>query len=265
VIFTAYLDESGTHGPNPTVIMAGYVGHAYQWRQFEKKLGRLQARDGFKIFHAKDFKAKTGEFSGWPDEKCQRLVNDLTALVKNELTDGFTIALERDVYLNDYRSPPIPKKLNLDSQYGVCFRACLAHMIDLMGKRQYRDRVHMVIEGGHPNVWDCKRIFDDIKSRLQRVGVDILASFTIENKVDCLPLMTADFLASVHSMIRTEMNSVGADYKDITPAAKGEPSISFIVLRSDALKKLKSNFEKYRQLEIGEWRAKRAAKKALLH
>jgi hypothetical protein len=30
VLFTAYLDESDTHGTAPTVIMAGFLGHARQ-------------------------------------------------------------------------------------------------------------------------------------------------------------------------------------------------------------------------------------------
>jgi 8-oxo-dGTP pyrophosphatase MutT (NUDIX family) len=30
MIFTAYFDEADTHGPSPTVIMAGVVGHAYR-------------------------------------------------------------------------------------------------------------------------------------------------------------------------------------------------------------------------------------------
>jgi hypothetical protein len=33
VIFTAYLDEADTHGPSPDIIMAGFLGHAFQWRR----------------------------------------------------------------------------------------------------------------------------------------------------------------------------------------------------------------------------------------
>jgi hypothetical protein len=45
--------------------MAAFFGHAFQWRRFEKKLRKLQERDGFTIFHAKEFKARVNEFSGW--------------------------------------------------------------------------------------------------------------------------------------------------------------------------------------------------------
>ena len=88
MIFTAYFDEADTHGPAPTVIMAGYIGHAYQWRRFEQKLARLQARDGFRIFHAKDFKARVGEFSGWLKGERQTRVKLIPALAHQHRNQG---------------------------------------------------------------------------------------------------------------------------------------------------------------------------------
>ena len=49
MIFTAYFDESDTHGPSPTVVVAGFFGHAYQWRRFNKRLSEIRARDGFGV------------------------------------------------------------------------------------------------------------------------------------------------------------------------------------------------------------------------
>jgi hypothetical protein len=137
VIFTSYFDETDTHGPAPTVILAGYVGHGYQWMRLEKKLARLQARYGFTIFHATDFKpsvsgVRSGEFSYWTDDKCDQLIADLTQLVRSTFTQGITISLSHGRYMNEYRAPPIPKKMNLDSQYGACFRACLGQLLILM-------------------------------------------------------------------------------------------------------------------------------------
>jgi hypothetical protein len=36
-IFTAYLDESGTHQGTKVSVMAGFVGDERQWRKFEKR------------------------------------------------------------------------------------------------------------------------------------------------------------------------------------------------------------------------------------
>jgi hypothetical protein len=122
LLFTAYFDEADTHGLSPTIIMAGFLGQARQWEIFDRRLRGLQRRDGFSIFHANEFKSKSGEFANWPDGKCMKLVNDLTELVRDNLTEGLTVHLERERYLNEYRAPPVPAKMTLDSQYGLCFQ-----------------------------------------------------------------------------------------------------------------------------------------------
>ncbi len=263
VIFTAYFDEADTHGPAPTIIMAGFLGHAYQWRRFETKLARLQARDAFTVFHAKEFKAKSGEFHGWTDEKCSRLINNLTELVAHDLSEGLTVALEHGRYVNEYRAPPIPKKMNLDSQYGVCFRACLTHLADIMKARGYKDTLHIVIERGHTNVWDCERIFNDLKMRYRRAGANFLGSFTVETKENCTPLMMGDFLAAFYSMLRAQHPQGMQIYAKHAPEpSKGEAGLTFLELLPDALHNLKAGFEKMRQMEIDAWRAAKTARKA---
>ena len=116
---------------------------------FGRRLRGLQRRDGFSIFHANEFKAKAGEFAGWGDTKCMKLVNDLTELVRDHLTEGLTVHLERERYLNEYRAPPIPKKMTLDSQYGVCFRACMRQLLEMIWRDNKRHRLDIVIEDGH--------------------------------------------------------------------------------------------------------------------
>jgi hypothetical protein len=141
LLFTAYFDEADTHGPSPTIIMAGFLGHARQWGIFDRRLRALQRRDRFSIFHANEFKSKSGEFANSPDGKCMRLVNDLTELVRDNLTEGLTVHLERKRYLNEYRAPPVPAKMTLDSQYGLCFRACMRHLRPMENSIGYLPRV----------------------------------------------------------------------------------------------------------------------------
>jgi hypothetical protein len=263
VIFTAYFDEADTHGPAPTVILAAHVGHAYQWTRFEKKLVRLQERDGFSVFHVKEFKARTGEFAGWSDGKCSALINDLSNLVRTTLTGGLTVFLERSRYLNEYRAPPIPRKMNLDSQLGVCFRACMSHLLDLMESRGYRDRLNIVMERGHPNVFDCERIFNDLKGYFRLAQVAFLGDFTVASKELCAPLMVSDLLAGTHSMLRAAAKQDPGIFDQFAanPAREGA-KLSFLELKPDALEGIKRGFEKMRQLKIDHWREQRAVRKA---
>jgi hypothetical protein len=65
VIFTAYLDESGTHGGSPITLMSAFLGSARQWQNFEKDYVKLRRIYGFSVFHAKDWRDTDGEFEGW--------------------------------------------------------------------------------------------------------------------------------------------------------------------------------------------------------
>lgn len=208
VLFTAYFDESGTHGPAPTITMATLLGSARQWELFERRLKRLQVRYGFTIFHAKDFRANAGEFKGWSADKKARLVTDLTELVRDTLTEGVTTVLPHDRYMGEYRSTPTPKGMTLDSQYGICFRLCLTHLVDILFTTGKRHRLNIIIENGHKNVGDTCRIFDQVKEHLSRKGIELLGGITIARKMDALPLMAADFLShAVHLFERRQKDA----------------------------------------------------------
>jgi hypothetical protein len=262
---TAYFDETDTHGPAPTVIMASFLGTARQWELFGRGLRALQRRDNFTIFHATEFKSKSGEFFGWSDRKCMQLVNDLTELVRDNLSEGVTIYLEHDRYVSEYRKPPIPKRMSLDSQYGGCFRACMAHLIAIVMRDGKRHLLNVVIEDGHKNVGDTIRIFDDMKLQVkQRLGVDLLGTITKGKKSQSPPLMVCDFQAYTYSRMRASKARGGLDYAAEAPMAprKGEAGLTFLELLPDALEGLKVKFERDRQEAADAWRARRSAKKA---
>ena len=150
--------------------------------QIPNKAGELKKKRGFNIFHAKDFKARAGEFSGWSDKQCEALIDDLTEITRKSLTGGFTVFLEHSRYVNEYRAPPIPRKMNLDSQLGVCFRACMGHLIEIMAKNKYRDKLNVVIERGHRNVFDCERILNELRETYKIAGRNFIGTFTVAAK-----------------------------------------------------------------------------------
>lgn len=263
MILTAYFDEADTHGPAPTVILACFVGHAYQWERFEKRLIKLRRKFGFTVFHTKHFKSRSGEFSGWSDARCQELIRALIQLISRNLISGISVHLERDRYLNEYRAAPIPKKLHLDSQYGVCFRGCLAALLKILEERGNKDRLNVIMERGHANVRDCERIFNDLKLRFKHVGVDLLGSWTVETKVSCAPLMVADMLAGTHSMMRAALESGVSPTSFPRASRETKGALRIVELQPGALRDLKDGFEELRRREVAEWRAAKASRKGV--
>ena len=59
-VYTAYLDESGTHDGSPLTVMGGVLGRAEQWRDFDKKFAAVQSQYGFRVWHLKSSKRRPG-------------------------------------------------------------------------------------------------------------------------------------------------------------------------------------------------------------
>jgi hypothetical protein len=265
LLFTAYFDESDTHGSKPNMVMAAFLGRARQWELFCRKIRAFQRRDGFQVFHAKDFRALRGEFQGWGPEKCIRLLNDLAVAIRDGLTEGVTVALPRSLYESEYRAAPIPKGMPLDSQYGICFRTCLYRLVQIVTHDQKKHKLHIVIEDGHKNVRDTIRIFNEIKSEFVELRTEVLGTITIAKKSECLPLMIADFQAHASYLSETRIKGGHPGYfemaKGILPR-RGEAALTQIEFTPESLRALKTNWGADKQARVEQWRATRDAKRA---
>ena len=201
MILTAYMDESGTHDGSHATIMGAFLGSARQWSAFQRRLDSIRSQYGFRIFHAKDFKAKKGEFVGWSDAKCSGLVSDLVDVLSENLMAGITTEIPRDAYSAHYRTGEPTGKVRLDTEYGLAFRACLSHAVfeakRRLGhhKKFHATKLHVVLEKGAANSGDAQRVFFEIQDQLEAMGIPLLATFTLAKKEQALPLMVADFLA----------------------------------------------------------------------
>lgn len=246
MLFTAYFDESGTHADAPALVMAAYLGTFRQWEILERRLRGIQRQYGFTIFHAKEFKSKSGEFRGWSDRKRFGLLAALTELVKENLTEGASIALENERYQREYRQASRPKKMPLDSQYGICFRNVLSHLIRTVETKGKNNRLFVVVEGGHKNIGDASRIFDEIKSELQDdFGSKLLGTMAIAKKDECAPLMIADFLAYLTFSDDRGVRAGARPYPSVAPESipKGETPWTHIRLAPNAFDLRREQFE----------------------
>jgi hypothetical protein len=264
LIFTAYFDESDTHGPAPNLILAAFLGSARQWELFRRKIKALQRRDGFTVFHATDFKAGAREFRGWSHTKRMRLVNDIATAIRVGLTEGVTITLPRKLYEEEYRAQPVPKGMPLDSQFGVCFRVCMHRLVNLLTADRKIHKLNVVVEDGHPNVKNTVVIFNALKAETDTIGVHILGTITIAKKAECWPLMIADFQAHASSISEARMKSGLTGYFDMTHGTlpkRGEAGLTQIQCTPESLRGLKTSWEQANQDRITKWRAARDARR----
>jgi len=248
VILTVYLDESGTHDGSPVTIMGGILAKARQWEAFEKNFGALKKRHQFQIFHMKKFKRCVGDFKGWDEGRQHRLIDEMSSLSARSFTEGVTVTLDNSDYEATYKGGENPRRMRLDSKYGLCFRYCLM-FFSLEGfKRKHRGRypkMHFVLESGHKNAGDALRIFNEEKKMLESKGCDMFGEIAFADKDKCDPLMIADFLAHKTFLFETSpptLRQLIQKRRDqIGQAPSNAPGITHLNLTPKALLGAKSH------------------------
>lgn len=241
---TAYLDESGTHGGSPITVMGGVMANAKQWRKFEKDFRLLKQEHGFKTFHTRKFKKKRGDFLGWSNEQCLRLTLAMDEISRTAFTEAVSMTLDNSDYEEEYRGDNTPRKLRLDSKYGLCFRQCLYFFSLEAMKRQYRGKypkLHFVLESGHKNAGDAERIFHETQQSFKRNNCNILSGITFADKDGCDPLMMADFIAHTTFAVSLRQQEDGPGVQPRRPIRRGESCVTHLQFKPRGLFDIKAD------------------------
>lgn len=247
VILTAYLDESGTHGEaSPVTIMGGVMATAKKWAKFEAAFEQAKRRHGFKVFHTKKFKKRRGDFAGWTDAQCLGLIGDLAPITAKAFTESVVFTLENASYETEYKAAERPRRVRLDSKYGLCFRECMYYFLRELLRRSREDRprkLHFVLESGHANAGDAARIHAEVRDELKARGYDILGDLTFSDKSDCNPLMIADLVA--HTQFMRELGQTKPDQP--STGAKPKSGIMRLKYKPGGLAELPWRLAKWRR------------------
>jgi hypothetical protein len=196
VIVVTYIDEAGTHGPAPHMVMGALVGRLGQWSYFDKKWRKMLRRNRIAYFHSKEWKHKQGPFKGWKDDKRAALIERASDIQRDTTLFGLTVKIQQEDYIRNYKSGDRPKKVPLDSMYGLCFRHVVVFVVDTLAKSLNRNdiEVSFVLEAGHKNAGDAVRIFDQMKN--DKSGRPVaLGTLALEGKKKFYGLQGADLVS----------------------------------------------------------------------
>ena len=172
-VFTAFLDESGTHGKvSRNTVMAGFVGHESEWVVFENGWQKLLERNPeIETVHGRHLIPRRGFYHRWPDEKYWQFIVEIAGIMRSSQLLAMMVTIDNAGYM-EYRKRLISGKRRYDSAYGMCFRYCLtkwSRMLALANQANQTDeRLSFVVELGHKNAGDAVRIFQEAKQRVSR-------------------------------------------------------------------------------------------------
>lgn len=98
VQLTAYADEAGTHEESAYTVMAGWVGYAERWAEFEPRWKSLLLRNGIPYIHAVDLKHGKKKFTDrvrWPEHRRLALAQEAGQLAFDHSLFSHTVLLKK--------------------------------------------------------------------------------------------------------------------------------------------------------------------------
>jgi hypothetical protein len=200
MILTTYLDESGTHDESPVLIMGG-IGGPEQWADYDRKWTRLQKEHFFKCFHSKEL---------------NQLIKDLDKHQNKNSMFRFVTVVNKKEFQEHYKAGPSPKKFQLDSAYGMCFRLSLAFTLELAERSVGLDGkvFDFIVEDGAKSAGACLEIVNQIKKHVSELQ-NVLGTCVLKEKCDLPGLQGADAVS--YSGYRRERLGGESELMDFDP------------------------------------------------
>lgn len=125
IVFTVYLDESGSPDSTKAVSVAGFVATTQQWAMFNENWKAALNHFGVSALHMRDYSHSLREFETWRGDKRKReqflarLINIITTRVRHSFASG--------VLMDDFRQ--VNQKFKLEEfikPYALAGRTCVA-------------------------------------------------------------------------------------------------------------------------------------------
>jgi hypothetical protein len=165
----AFIDEAGTHGGSAYTVMAGWVGHAERWVEFEAKWRELLTRNGLTHIHALDLRQGRGQFkdkSRWPKWRRNNLAEVFGTLAPQYALFSLSVLLRNSDYDQHYIGADRKlrkRRAQIDSKYGVCLRVFMSALAKMVRRYSGEDaQVTLVLEAGHANGGAAQQILADM-------------------------------------------------------------------------------------------------------
>jgi hypothetical protein len=174
--------------------IGAFVGRLGQWVDFDRKWKGLLKRYDAEYFHSKSLMSSRRHFKGWPFHKKAAFMQDAAKIADKHTLYAFTVMLRADEYEQYYRNSARPRKIQLDSMYGLCVRGAIALVVNMTPRLIGRDdlEISFVFEDGHKNAGDAVRIFNQIKGDGPPDLTKYLKSISFGAKAEFPGLQAAD-------------------------------------------------------------------------
>jgi len=126
VMFTVFVDDSGTAPDQPVAIAGALIVPAIQISNLENDWGSFRGKFGFtKYFHSSECAAKNpkSEFANWDDVKVEKAFERARQIIKKRSSRAFAFAVHKEDF--DAEAPAEYRKVGGENHYTWALRTLL--------------------------------------------------------------------------------------------------------------------------------------------
>lgn len=152
--------------------------------------------DGFGTFHMYDFEHSKEQFAGWPEDKKQRVLSRILAIIGKYALRGFITAVVKEDY-DRIVSGKLREKLG-NYHYTFAIQSCLSYIEEWFKKeiRQPYEPVEYAFDRMSQGQHEIVDLFNDLIrfDQAKHFGIEV-GGWSFQNKAYFLPLQAADIIA----------------------------------------------------------------------
>jgi uncharacterized protein DUF3800 len=194
-MFTAYLDDSGTHKGSINVTVGGFVASVEQWKAFEDDWSWLLEEYDLAVdpgyFHMTDYNARQGPYVGWGDDKRIEFMRSLTSIIRKRVSAGIAASLPAHNYAKVKAALP-----EAFSAYTTCAHICWKHLGQWAEENGYESAIACEFEEGTQGGGEILASHRDLLLNHPKTSEQYhLGGIGFHTKKRMLPLQAADFFA----------------------------------------------------------------------
>jgi Protein of unknown function (DUF3800) len=136
VMFTVFVDDSGTAPDQPVAIAGALIIPAIQIPNLEADWAAFGARDGFTYFHSSECAAKNykSQFAKWDDAKVEKAFERARRIIKKRTSRAFAFAVHKEDF--DAEAPAEYREVGGENHYTWALRTLLNVLVQWHRERE---------------------------------------------------------------------------------------------------------------------------------
>lgn len=190
-VIRIYMDESGTHGGSPFVVVGAYLAQPKAWKAFTVEWNAKKKPDGIKIYHAVDCANQRNEFADWTKPQSDAFAAKMLPVIAKHVGWGVVIGIEMKPFEEAMALNPHLRE-TIGTPYAACFQWAVQTILDKVEELGSRESLAFFHECNDYET-EALKAFDWVRRNRKKHASNMAIAFGAKEKY--VPLQAADILA----------------------------------------------------------------------